>query len=93
MAAHPGGLTAVASSRTAPSAVGSSSGPGNADGAGNAVSVRNLIRSFGPKGVLNGVDLDIAPGEFVALLAPAAAAKAPCSGPSPGWTTTSAAAA
>lgn len=33
-----------------------------------AVQVRGLVRSFTTKGVLNGVDLDIAPGEFVALL-------------------------
>lgn len=33
-----------------------------------AVRVRDLQRSFTKKGVLNGVDLDIAPGEFVALL-------------------------
>jgi sulfonate transport system ATP-binding protein len=37
--------------------------------AGNAVvRVRNLKRTFTIKGVLNGVDLDIARGEFVALL-------------------------
>ncbi len=33
-----------------------------------AVQVRGLVRTFTRKGVLNGIDLDIAPGEFVALL-------------------------
>jgi sulfonate transport system ATP-binding protein len=32
------------------------------------VRVRNLVRRFTLKGVLNGVDLDIQPGEFVAVL-------------------------
>nr|WP_206243867.1 ABC transporter ATP-binding protein [Novosphingobium terrae] len=32
------------------------------------VEVRDLVRSYTLKGVLNGVDIDIAPGEFVALL-------------------------
>lgn len=35
---------------------------------GPIVRVRNLIRRFTVKGVLNGLDLDIAPGEFIALL-------------------------
>jgi sulfonate transport system ATP-binding protein len=34
----------------------------------SAVRIRDLVRHFTLKGVLNGVDLDIAPGEFVALL-------------------------
>ncbi|MFT4082599.1 MAG: ABC transporter ATP-binding protein [Nocardioides sp.] len=53
MATHSGGLRA-----TPP-----------ADRGGSAVRVRNLHRSFNQAGgVLNGLDLDIAPGEFVALL-------------------------
>jgi sulfonate transport system ATP-binding protein len=35
---------------------------------GNAVETRGLRRSFGDREVLHGIDLDIAPGEFVALL-------------------------
>src|SRR5690242_21798986 len=33
-----------------------------------AVSVRGLRKAFGPRTVLDGIDLEIAPGEFVALL-------------------------
>jgi sulfonate transport system ATP-binding protein len=32
------------------------------------VTIERLVRGYGPKGVLNGVTLDIAPGEFVVLL-------------------------
>ena len=40
-----------------------------------AVTVEHLVRGYGPKGVLNGVDLEIAPGEFVALLGPSGCGK------------------
>ncbi|MYS55912.1 ATP-binding cassette domain-containing protein, partial [Streptomyces sp. SID6013] len=33
-----------------------------------AVRVENLVRSFGDRRVLDGLDLSVAPGEFVALL-------------------------
>jgi sulfonate transport system ATP-binding protein len=34
----------------------------------SAMSVRGLRKTFGPRTVLDGIDLEIAPGEFVALL-------------------------
>jgi sulfonate transport system ATP-binding protein len=40
----------------------------NAPAFAPAVQVRGLVRTFTLKGVLNGIDLDIAAGEFVALL-------------------------
>jgi len=39
------------------------------------VTIENLVRGYGPKGVLNGVDLEILPGEFVALLGPSGCGK------------------
>jgi len=39
------------------------------------VTVEHLVRGYGPKGVLNGVDLDLRRGEFVALLGPSGCGK------------------
>jgi heme exporter protein A len=39
------------------------------------IRVRKLVKRFGLKTVLNGLDLDVAPGEFVALLGPNGAGK------------------
>jgi sulfonate transport system ATP-binding protein len=62
MASHPRGLTAPR-------------GTGSDTAAPPTVVVENLVRGYGPKGVLNGVDLQIAPGEFVALLGPSGCGK------------------
>ncbi|GAA2454730.1 ABC transporter ATP-binding protein [Streptomyces lavendulocolor] len=55
MAPHPGGLTAPV-----PPAVRADAPP--------AVRIRRLVRRFGDRTVLKDVDLDLAPGEFTALL-------------------------
>ncbi|MFJ9953243.1 ABC transporter ATP-binding protein [Kitasatospora sp. NPDC091207] len=65
MAPHPG-LTAgpvPGSERTDPRA-----GTGTVDTTGPAVRLRGLTRAFNGRTVLDGVDLDLAPGEFTALL-------------------------
>jgi len=41
--------------------------PGSSLPSGVAASVRGASRAFGPRTVLDGLDLDIAEGEFVAL--------------------------
>ncbi len=56
--------------------------PGTAAGGGHApalaVHVRNLHRRFDGRDVLSGIDLDIAPGEFVALLGRSGSGKSTC---------------
>ncbi|MBO0804120.1 MAG: ABC transporter ATP-binding protein [Nocardiopsaceae bacterium] len=42
--------------------------PNGQAGSGPAASVRGLTRRFGDRTVLDGLDLDIAPGEFVAMI-------------------------
>jgi sulfonate transport system ATP-binding protein len=59
MASHAGGLTT----------------PVETAAVSPTVVVEKLVRGYGPKGVLNGVDLEIAPGEFVALLGPSGCGK------------------
>lgn len=50
-------------------------GDGNAAGKPLRVTVRKLVKRYGPSQVLNGLDLDIAAGEFVAVMARSGAGK------------------
>ncbi|MCU1453268.1 MAG: transporter ATP-binding protein [Acidimicrobiales bacterium] len=45
------------------------------EGAGAAVSVRGLTKCFGETAVLDGVDLDLAPGEFAVVTGPSGSGK------------------
>jgi phosphonate transport system ATP-binding protein len=47
----------------------------NTAAAGTAVTVRGVRKTYGPTTALAGVDLDLAPGEFVAVLGPSGAGK------------------
>ena len=68
MATDVGGLTATTAA-TAAAATATATATATGSTAPTGVTVRNLHRSFNRSGgVLNGLDLDIAPGEFVALI-------------------------
>ncbi|MFC4565162.1 ABC transporter ATP-binding protein [Nocardiopsis mangrovi] len=58
----------LTSSTSAVSASGPAAGPGAGDDARAVVRVRGLTRAFDGRRVIDALDVDVAPGEFVALL-------------------------
>ena len=50
----------------------------SADTDSPAVELRGIHKQFGPRPILDGIDLAIAQGEVLVLVGPAAAAKARC---------------
>jgi len=59
-------------SLVAPTSAGPAARPA---GGGTRVQFRGVVKSFGTHRVLDGIDLDIAPGEFVSLLGPSGCGK------------------
>jgi putative spermidine/putrescine transport system ATP-binding protein len=58
-----------------PAAVGAAGGPAAGTREGTSVSLRDLTRAFGAARALDGMSLEIAPGELVALLGPSGCGK------------------
>jgi len=68
-------MTAKANETQGAAAVGAPLTAASGTGEGTPVSLRNLTRAFGATKALDGMSLDIAPGELVALLGPSGCGK------------------